>query len=160
VSSAATRRRVRGTGRSRPTAARPHRARCHRRRIETSGELGQLVASFVGPEASPHLSPGDHVVIPFNISCGHCWMCQRQLYAQCETTQNRAQGKGASLFGYTKLYGHVPGGQAEYLRVSQPQFGPIKVPEGPPDDRFVYLSGILPTRGWRADRVHGGLLLS
>jgi threonine dehydrogenase-like Zn-dependent dehydrogenase len=82
------------------------------------------------------------------------------LRSHSETTQNRAQGKGASLFGYTKLYGHVPGGQAEYLRVSQPQFGPIKVPEGPPDDRFVYLSGILPTGGWRADRVHGGLLLS
>jgi hypothetical protein len=78
-------------------------------------------------------------------------MCQRRLYAQCETTQNKQLGKGASLFGYTKLYGHVPGGQAEYLRVPQAQFGPIKVPEGPPDDRFVYLSDILPT-AWQAAR--------
>jgi threonine dehydrogenase-like Zn-dependent dehydrogenase len=78
-------------------------------------------------------------------------MCERQLFAQCETTQNRDQGKGASLFGYTKLYGQVPGGQAEFLRVPQAQFGPIQVPGGPPDDRFVYLSDILPT-AWQAAR--------
>jgi threonine dehydrogenase-like Zn-dependent dehydrogenase len=109
------------------------------------------VVEEVGPGASQHIAPGDRVVIPFNISCGHCWMCEHQLYAQCETTQNREQGKGGSLFGYTKLYGHVPGGQAEYLRVPQAQFGPVKVPEGPPDDRFVYLSDILPT-AWQAAR--------
>ena len=90
------------------------------------------------------LRPGDRVVIPFNISCGSCWMCQRQLYAQCETTQVRDQGKGASLFGYTSLYGSVPGGQAEYLRVPQAQFGPIKVPDSGPDERYLYLSDILP----------------
>jgi threonine dehydrogenase-like Zn-dependent dehydrogenase len=95
------------------------------------------------------IAPGDRVVIPFNISCGHCWMCDQQLYSQCETTQNREAGMGASLFGYTKLYGEVPGGQAEFLRVPQAQFGPIKVPEGPPDDRFVYLSDVLPT-AWQA----------
>jgi threonine dehydrogenase-like Zn-dependent dehydrogenase len=95
------------------------------------------------------IAPGDRVVIPFNISCGHCWMCEQQLYAQCETTQNRDQGTGASLFGYTKLYGQVPGGQAEFMRVPQAHFGPIKVPEGPPDDRFVYLSDVLPT-AWQA----------
>ena len=78
-------------------------------------------------------------------------MCERQLFAQCETTQNREQGKGASLFGYTKLYGQVPGGQAELLRVPQAQFGPIQVPDGPPDDRFVYLSDMLPT-AWQAAR--------
>ena len=109
------------------------------------------VVEEVGPEAAGHISPGDRVVIPFNISCGHCWMCERQLFAQCETTQNREHGKGASLFGYTKLYGQVPGGQAEFLRVPQAQFGPIKVPQGPPDDRFLYLSDILPT-GWQAAR--------
>jgi threonine dehydrogenase-like Zn-dependent dehydrogenase len=95
------------------------------------------------------LEAGDRVVIPFNISCGRCYMCERELYAQCETTQNRDQGTGASLFGYTKLYGQVPGGQAEYLRVPQAHFGPIKVPAGPPDDRFVYLSDVLPT-AWQA----------
>ncbi|MBV8948758.1 MAG: glutathione-dependent formaldehyde dehydrogenase [Solirubrobacterales bacterium] len=96
-----------------------------------------------------HIAQGDRVVIPFNISCGHCFMCDQGLYSQCETTQVRDQGKGAALFGYTKLYGQVPGGQAEFLRVPQAHFGPIKVPEGPPDDRFVYLSDVLPT-SWQA----------
>ncbi|MFI7615998.1 zinc-dependent alcohol dehydrogenase [Nonomuraea terrae] len=95
------------------------------------------------------IKPGDRVVIPFNIACGHCHMCGMELYAQCETTQVREHGMGAALFGYTKLYGHVPGGQAEYLRVPEAQFGPIKVPEGPPDERFVYLSDVLPT-SWQA----------
>src|SRR5438094_7501344 len=76
-------------------------------------------------------------------------MCDQQLYSQCETTQVKEQGKGASLLGYTKLYGQVPGGQAEFLRVPQAQFGPIKVPEGPSDERFVYLSDVLPT-AWQA----------
>jgi threonine dehydrogenase-like Zn-dependent dehydrogenase len=96
-----------------------------------------------------HIKPGDRVVVPFNISCGHCHMCDLRLYAQCETTQVREHGTGAALFGYTKLYGQVPGGQAEYLRVPQAQFGPIPVPEGLPDDRFVYLSDVLPT-AWQA----------
>jgi threonine dehydrogenase-like Zn-dependent dehydrogenase len=106
------------------------------------------IVEAVGSEVS-HIAPGDRVVIPFNISCGHCFMCAQQLYSQCETTQVRDQGKGAALFGYTKLYGQVPGGQAELLRVPQAQFGPIKVPEGPPDERFVYLSDVLPT-AWQA----------
>jgi threonine dehydrogenase-like Zn-dependent dehydrogenase len=103
-----------------------------------------------GPEAGD-LQVGDRVVVPFNISCGTCWMCSRGLYAQCETTQVREQGKGASLFGYTSLYGSVPGGQAELLRVPQAQFGPVKVPEGVPDERYLYLSDILPT-AWQAVR--------
>jgi threonine dehydrogenase-like Zn-dependent dehydrogenase len=92
-----------------------------------------------------HIKPGDRVVVPFNISCGSCWMCSRGLFAQCETTQNKATGKGASLFGYTSLYGSVPGGQAEYLRVPQAQFGPIKVPDERPDERYLFLSDIIPT---------------
>ena len=108
--------------------------------------MGRVVA--VGDDVS-HIAVGDRVVIPFNISCGSCYMCDRTLFAQCETTQNRDQGTGASLFGYTKLYGHVPGGQAQLLRVPQAHFGPIKVPEGPPDDRFLFLSDVLPT-AWQA----------
>jgi threonine dehydrogenase-like Zn-dependent dehydrogenase len=107
------------------------------------------IVEEVGPEAAAHVQPGDRVVIPFNISCGRCWMCERQRFAQCETTQTREHGTGAALFGYTKLYGQVPGAQAEYLRVPQAQFGPIKVPEGPPDERFLYLSDVLPT-SWQA----------
>ncbi len=106
-----------------------------------------------------HIAPGDRVVIPFNISCGHCYFCEQQLYSQCENTRDTGKlaqassllgrGRGASLFGYTHVYGAVPGGQAEYLRVPQAHFGPIKVPEGPPDERFLYLSDVLPT-SWQA----------
>ncbi|MFV9635107.1 zinc-dependent alcohol dehydrogenase [Mycobacterium neumannii] len=95
------------------------------------------------------LQPGDRVVIPFNISCGHCFMCDQGLQSQCETTQNRDQGTGAALFGYSKLYGEVAGGQAEYLRVPQAQYTHIKVPNDGPDDRYVYLSDVLPT-AWQA----------
>jgi len=107
------------------------------------------IVEEVGSEVS-QIKAGDRVVIPFNISCGECWMCREKLFAQCETTQNREQEKGASLFGYTKLYGEVPGGQAEYLRVPQAHFGPIKVPEnGAPDERYLFLSDVLPT-AWQA----------
>ncbi len=102
------------------------------------------IVEAVGGEVS-NLKVGDRVVIPFNISCGHCWMCGHGLQSQCETTQVREEDSGAALFGYTKLYGQVPGGQAEYLRVPQAQYGPIKVPDGPSDDRFLYLSDVLPT---------------
>src|SRR2546430_8876135 len=98
----------------------------------------------VGP-AITNLRFGDRVVIPFNIACGHCFMCVQGLPTQCETTQIRGYGKGAALFGYTKLYGRVPGGQAEYLRVPQAQFGPILVPDGTSVDRLVCLSDVLPT---------------
>jgi threonine dehydrogenase-like Zn-dependent dehydrogenase len=96
-----------------------------------------------------NLKVGDRVVMPFQISCGRCYMCDQQLYSQCETTQVRDRGMGAALFGFSKLYGEVPGGQAEYLRVPQAQFTHIKVPDGPPDERFVYLSDVLPT-AWQA----------
>lgn len=102
------------------------------------------VVKEVGSETGP-LRVGDRVVVPFNISCGSCWMCSRGLFAQCETTQNLQWDKGASLFGYTSLYGAVPGGQAEYVRVPHADFGPVKVPEDAPDERYLYLSDILPT---------------
>jgi threonine dehydrogenase-like Zn-dependent dehydrogenase len=97
----------------------------------------------------PNLKVGDRVVVPFGIACGSCFMCDRGLQSQCETTQVRDEGMGAALFGYTRLYGQVPGGQAEYLRVPQAQYGPIVVPAGPADDRFVFLSDVLPT-AWQA----------
>jgi threonine dehydrogenase-like Zn-dependent dehydrogenase len=106
------------------------------------------IVEEVGREVT-NLSIGDRVVIPFNISCGHCHMCGHGLQSQCETTQTREEGMGAALFGYTRLYGQVAGGQAEYLRVPQAQYGPIKVPEGPHDDRFLFLSDVLPT-AWQA----------
>ena len=109
-----------------------------------------------------NLDVGDRVVIPFNVSCGHCWMCDHRLQSQCETTQNTEHGTGASLLGYSKLYGQVPGGQAEYLRVPHADYGAVKVPNGPPDDRFLFLSDVLPT-AWQAveyaDIPQGGTLL-
>ncbi|MBF6341342.1 glutathione-dependent formaldehyde dehydrogenase [Nocardia abscessus] len=95
------------------------------------------------------LARGDRVVIPFQISCGACYMCRTGLPTQCETTQVRKYGCGAALFGYSKLYGQVPGGQAEYLRVPHADFTHVKVPDGPPDSRFLYLSDVLPT-AWQA----------
>jgi threonine dehydrogenase-like Zn-dependent dehydrogenase len=106
------------------------------------------VVEEVGSEVTA-VAPGDRVVIPFNIACGHCWMCEQGLQSQCETTQVHEHDKGAALFGYTKLYGQVPGGQAEYLRVPFGNAIPIRVPEGPPDDRFLFLSDVLPT-AWQA----------
>jgi threonine dehydrogenase-like Zn-dependent dehydrogenase len=111
------------------------------------------VIEEVGPEVST-LSVGDRVVVPFNVSCGTCFMCGQGLHSQCETTQVREQGTGAALFGYTKLYGQMPGGQAEFMRVPFGDTLPIKVPHGPPDDRFVLLSDVLPT-AWQAVEYAG-----
>jgi len=115
----------------------------------------------VGSSVS-NLAVGDRVVVPFNVCCGSCWMCNQGLYSQCETTQNHEHGTGASFFGYSKLYGQVPGGQAEYLRVPFGDFLPVKLPEQHEDDRFLFLSDVLPT-AWQglqyADVPDGGTLL-
>ena len=107
------------------------------------------------------LKVGDRVVIPFNISCGHCWMCERGLQSQCETTQVRARGKGAALFGFSELYGSVPGGQAELLRVPHADYGAVVVGTALPDHRYLFLSDILPT-AWQgvdyANVPEGGTL--
>ncbi|KRB77923.1 molecular chaperone GroES [Nocardioides sp. Root190] len=107
----------------------------------------------VGP-AVTSLQVGDRVVVPSTVSCGACWMCEQGLQSQCETTQNHEHGTGASVFGHSKLYGQVPGAQAEYLRVPFADTLPIKVPHGPPDDRFVFLSDVLPT-AWQAVEYTG-----
>lgn len=112
------------------------------------GHEAMGIVEEVGPETGD-LTVGDRVVVPFTISCGRCWMCERGLQSQCETTQVTEQGKGAALFGYTSLYGSVPGGQAEYLRVPQAQYGPLRVPHDGPDERYLYLSDVLPT-AWQA----------
>lgn len=112
------------------------------------------VVEEVGPAVS-ELSGGDRVVVPFQISCGSCYMCTSGLQTQCETTQVREQGSGAALFGYSKLYGQIPGGQAEYLRIPHADYTHIKVPHGPSDDRFLFLSDVLPT-AWQAVEYAGG----
>jgi threonine dehydrogenase-like Zn-dependent dehydrogenase len=131
--------------------------------LEPGDVLGHEFMGVVAEVGSgvDNLQVGDRVVVPFNISCGKCWMCDRKLFAQCETTQNRDSGTGASLFGYTSLYGAVPGGQAELVRVPHADFGPVKLPQEGPDERFLYLSDILPT-AWQAvqyaDPEPGGTL--
>ncbi|MFC3687231.1 alcohol dehydrogenase catalytic domain-containing protein [Aquipuribacter hungaricus] len=111
------------------------------------------IVEEVGSEVRD-LTVGQRVVVPFNVSCGTCFTCTSGLHSQCETTQQREHGTGAALFGYTKLYGQVPGGQAEALRVPFADTLPIRVPDGPADDRFVYLSDVLPT-AWQAVQYSG-----
>ncbi|HTJ55843.1 MAG TPA: zinc-dependent alcohol dehydrogenase [Nitrosospira sp.] len=103
------------------------------------------------------LKKGDKVVVPFVIACGHCFFCEKQLFAACETTNpdrgaimNKKDTRpGAALFGYTHLYGGVPGGQAEYVRVPKANVGPIKIPDSLADEQVLFLSDILPT-GYQA----------
>jgi len=99
--------------------------------------------------AVTNIRVGDRVVVTFNIACGHCFMCLRGFQSQCETTQVKDQNSGAALFGYTKLYGQVPGGQAELLRVPLADYNTIPVGSDLPDERYLFLSDILPT-AWQA----------
>lgn len=113
---------------------------------ETMGEVVE-----VGPE-NKKLKVGDRVVVPFTISCGECYFCQRGYYSACERT-NRDFEKAktlwgnspAGLFGYSHLVGGYAGGQAEYLRVPYADVGPIKVPDGLTDEQVLFLSDIFPT---------------
>jgi threonine dehydrogenase-like Zn-dependent dehydrogenase len=99
----------------------------------------------VGREIT-QIRPGDRVVVPFQNSCGHCWMCERRLYTQCETTQVRGEGSGAALFGYRSCTAGARR-QAEYFRLPEAQFTHILVPDGPPDDRFVHCPTYCRRRG-------------
>jgi threonine dehydrogenase-like Zn-dependent dehydrogenase len=118
------------------------------------------IVEEIGSEVR-NLAVGDRVVVTFNIACGHCYMCRRGLQSQCETTQVSDQGSGAALFGYTKLYGQVPGGQAELLRVPLADYNAVTVSSNGPDDRYLFLSDILPT-AWQgvqyANVPEGGTL--
>lgn len=119
--------------------------------MEKGDIMGHEPIGFVTEigSAITNVKVGDRVVIPFNVSCGHCYMCVNGLQSQCETTQVKEQDRGAALLGYSKLYGQIPGGQAEFLRVPQAQYGPIVIPKEGADDRYVYLSDVLPT-AWQA----------
>lgn len=102
------------------------------------------VVTEVGPEVHD-IRVGDRVVVPFVIACGHCFMCDRGLFSQCETTQVTEYDSGATLYGYTKLYGQIPGGQAEMLGIKRADANLIKVGSELPDERYLFLSDILPT---------------
>ena len=111
------------------------------------------IVEEVGSEVTG-VRPGDRVVVPFTISCGRCTMCSQSLPSQCETTQVTEHGSGAALLGYSKLYGQVPGGQAEHLRVPHADYGLMKVGTELPDDNYLFLSDILPT-AWQAVQYAG-----
>ncbi|WBY16448.1 glutathione-dependent formaldehyde dehydrogenase [Erythrobacteraceae bacterium WH01K] len=115
--------------------------------------MGEVVE--VGADVK-RLKVGDRVVVPFTISCGECWFCQRELYSLCDTTnrtaENAREAMGhapAGLFGYSHLTGGYSGGQAEYVRVPHADVGPIKLENDLPDDKVLFLSDIFPT-GWMA----------
>ncbi|NIE75957.1 glutathione-dependent formaldehyde dehydrogenase [Pantoea sp. Ap-967] len=114
------------------------------------------IVEDVGADVT-NVKVGDRVVIPFVIACGSCFFCQHDLFAACETT-NTGPGAvihkkgippGAALFGYSHLYGGIPGGQADYVRVPKANVGPFKVPTTLADDKVLFLSDILPT-AWQA----------
>ncbi len=114
------------------------------------------VVEEVGPEVTA-VKKGDRVVIPFVIACGNCFFCQHDLMSACETT-NTGPGAAinkkiipppAALFGFSHLYGGIPGGQAEFVRVPKGNFNPFKVPGSLSDEKVLFLSDILPT-AWQA----------
>lgn len=117
----------------------------------TAGDIigHESMGRVVEAGSESHLSTGDRVVVPFQIACGDCFYCRKGLQTQCETTQVTEQGSGSQLFGYSQLYGAVPGGQAEYLRVPHADYGPIRVGEELEDHRYLFLSDVLPT-AWQA----------
>ncbi|MDZ4759536.1 MAG: zinc-dependent alcohol dehydrogenase, partial [Alphaproteobacteria bacterium] len=99
-----------------------------------------------------NLKKGDRVVVPFTMACGSCFFCEKTLFSLCDNSNRNAElarkqlGHSPSgLFGYTHMLGGYAGGQAEYLRVPFADNGPIKVPDGLPDDQVVFLSDIFPT---------------
>jgi len=123
--------------------------------LESGDILGHEFMGEVAEVGSAvkNLKVGQRVVVPFTISCGGCFFCQKELFAACETT-NPGRGaiinkkdirSGAGLFGYTHLYGGFPGGQAEYVRVPHGNVGPLAIPDVMPDEKVLFLSDILPT---------------
>ncbi|SHH23138.1 zinc-dependent alcohol dehydrogenase [Massilia sp. CF038] len=116
--------------------------------------MGEVVDA--GPKVT-NLAKGDRVVVPFVIACGSCFFCDMQLFSACETTNpdrgsimnKKSLRSGAALFGFSHLYGGVPGGQAEYVRVPKANVGPIKIPVALSDEQVLFLSDILPT-GYQA----------
>jgi len=96
---------------------------------------------------------GDRVIIPFPISCGHCWYCEHDLWSQCDNSN--PNGEVGAIFGYSETLGGYDGGQAEYLRVPYANVGPIIVPEDLTDEEALFLTDILPTSYWGVE--NGGV---
>ncbi|MDH6592904.1 threonine dehydrogenase-like Zn-dependent dehydrogenase [Variovorax sp. TBS-050B] len=110
------------------------------------------VVEAVGP-AVQHLKPGDHVLVPFNIFCGSCYFCQKELYSNCHATNPEATAVGG-IFGYSHTAGGYDGGQAEYVRVPMADVGPTVIPADMHLDDAVLLTDALPT-GYQAAEMGG-----
>jgi threonine dehydrogenase-like Zn-dependent dehydrogenase len=117
--------------------------------------MGEVVETGRGVK---HLKTGDRVVVPFTIACGECFMCRRDLFSCCENSNpNAAMAEKlwgyspAGAFGYSYLLGGFAGGQAQYARVPFADVGPLKVPDGIPDEQALFLSDIFPTGYMGAD---------
>jgi len=102
----------------------------------------------VGPDVQK-IKKGDRVIVPFPVSCGHCWYCEHDLFSQCDNSNPHAEMGG--LFGYSETYGGYAGGQAEYLRVPYANVGPLVIEDDIPDEKVLFLTDILPTAFWGTD---------
>lgn len=112
------------------------------------------IVEEVGPEVT-RVKKGDRVIIPFTVSCGHCWYCLHQLESQCDNSNGFLHGDTGGLFGYSETMGGYAGGQAQYMRVPYGNFVPFKVPEDAelPDEKLLFLSDIIPTAYWSVDNA-------
>ncbi len=108
------------------------------------------IVEEAGPDVTK-LKKGDRVIVPFPISCGHCWYCSHELWSQCDNSN--ANGEVGAIFGYSKTYGGYDGGQAEYLRVPYANVGPTVVPDDLTDEQVLFLTDILPTSYWGVENA-------
>lgn len=106
------------------------------------------IVEEIGPDVKK-VKKGDRVIVPFPVSCGHCWYCEHDLWSQCDNSN--ANGEVGAILGYSKTYGGYDGGQAEYLRVPYANVGPTKVPDELIDEQVLFLTDILPTSYWGVD---------
>lgn len=103
------------------------------------------IVEETGKEVS-RVKKGDRIIVPFPVSCGHCWYCEHDLWSQCDNAN--PNGDEGAIFGYSNTFGGYAGGQAEYLRVPYANVGPTIVPEELADEQVLFLTDVLPTSYW------------
>lgn len=118
----------------------------------------EFMGEVIETGAKSTLKKGQRVVIPFTISCGQCFFCEKQQFSACDNSNPSETRDGSETmmghamggaFGYAHLTGGYAGGQAEFVRVPYSDIGPVVIPDGMEDDNVLFLSDILPT-GWQA----------
>ncbi|SDM98662.1 S-(hydroxymethyl)glutathione dehydrogenase / alcohol dehydrogenase [Fictibacillus solisalsi] len=112
------------------------------------------IVEEVGPDVT-RVKKGDRVVLPFNISCGHCYYCQHEMESQCDNSNRNPEFDTGGYFGFTERYGDYSGGQAEYLRVPYGNFMPFVIPESAEleDEAVLFMSDVLPTAYWSVENA-------